>query len=80
MFSSLFKQASEDGPRNQYDAESQFNETWGFYQSFYSVGGQNILNINKVTKMPVLEYLTALSFLKDLANVEQARRNKNKRQ
>ena len=41
---------------------------WGWYNTLYMLSNENILNINKITKLPILEVLTYLSYSQDYNN------------
>ena len=69
MFSTLYGEQRESGPEVDFTAKGQFSKKWGWYESFYSVGDNNALNIDKVSKMKVLDFLTALSFKKELSEL-----------
>ena len=43
---------------------------WGWYNTLYSLANQNILNIQKITKLPILEVLTYLAYTQDY-NIKQ---------
>ena len=44
---------------------------WGWYNTLYVLCGDNILNINKITELPVMEVLTFLSFKQDYSNKQR---------
>ena len=44
---------------------------WGWYNALYSLCGSNILNIDKITKLPILEVLTYLSYTQDYNNKQR---------
>ena len=41
---------------------------WGWYNTLYMLSNDNILNIEKITKLPILEVLTYLSYSQDYNN------------
>ena len=41
---------------------------WGWYNVLYSLANNNILNIEKITRIPILEVLTYLSYSQDYNN------------
>ena len=38
---------------------------WGWYNSLYSLSQGNVLNIAKITRLPILEVLTYLAYMQD---------------
>jgi len=44
---------------------------WGWYNTLYALCNDNILNINKITELPVMEVLTFLSFKQDYSNKQR---------
>jgi len=45
---------------------------WGWYNVLYSLANNNILNIEKITRLPILEVLTYLSFSQDYNNKQRS--------
>ncbi len=45
---------------------------WGWYNVLYSLANNNILNIEKITRLPILEVLTYLSFSQDYNNKQKS--------
>jgi len=45
---------------------------WGWYNVLYSLANNNILNIDKITRLPILEVLTYLSFSQDYNNKQRS--------
>ena len=45
---------------------------WGWYNTLYMLANENILNINKITKLPILEVLTYLSYTQDYNNKQNS--------
>jgi len=43
---------------------------WGWYNIIYGLCGDNILNIDKVTRRPILEVLTFLAYRQDNNNTK----------
>ena len=41
---------------------------WGWYNTLYMLSNENVLNIEKVTRLPILEVLTYLSYSQDYNN------------
>ena len=44
---------------------------WGWYNILYSLCNDNILNIDKITKVPILETLTYLAYTQDHNNKQR---------
>ena len=44
---------------------------WGWYNSIYMLANENILNINKVVKLPVYECLTFLAYKQDFNQIKE---------
>ena len=49
---------------------------WGWYNVLYSLANNNILNIEKITRIPILEVLTYLSFSQDYNNKQRSNYDK----
>ena len=45
---------------------------WGWYNTLYSLCNGDILNIDKITKLPILEVLTFLAFSQDYNNKKRS--------
>jgi len=45
---------------------------WGWYNVLYSLANDNIMNIEKITRIPILEVLTYLSFSQDYNNKQRS--------
>lgn len=41
---------------------------WGWYNTIYSLANGDVLNIDKITKRPILEILTFLAYTQDINN------------
>ena len=41
---------------------------WGWYNTLYMLSNNNILHINKITRLPILEVLTYLAYSQDYNN------------
>ena len=41
---------------------------WGWYNVLYGLSNNDILNIDKITKLPILEVLTYLAYSQDSNN------------
>ena len=44
---------------------------WGWYNVLYSLANNNILNIEKITRLPILEVLTYLAYSQDYNNKQK---------
>jgi len=52
---------------------SQFYEKWKWYPILYTLANNDILQMDKVTELPVHVVLQHLAFLKDLATEQKKR-------
>ena len=43
---------------------------WGWYNVLFRLANENVLNINKITKLPILEVLTYLAYTQDYTNTK----------
>lgn len=73
MFTNLYGETTEEESRNGFSLEESFIRKWTWYQTFYSVANNDAMKVNEVMDMNVLEFLTALSFKKDLNAVEASK-------
>ena len=44
---------------------------WGWYNILYGLANNNILNIDKITKIPILQTLTYLAYMLDYNNKQK---------
>ena len=44
---------------------------WGWYNILYGLANNNILNIDKITKIPILQTLTYLAYMQDYNNKQK---------
>ena len=44
---------------------------WGWYNVLFSLSNDNILNINKITRLPILEVFAYLSYTMDYNNKQR---------
>ena len=44
---------------------------WGWYNTLYMLSNNNILHINKITRLPILEVLTYLAYSQDYNNKQR---------
>ena len=54
------------------------SEKWGWYNSLYMLANEDILKINKVTKLPVYEVLTFMTYKQDLNEKLENERRQHK--
>jgi len=75
-----FKQVFGEGEEVQELGFNQINlsEKWGWYNSLYMLANEDILNINKVTKLPVYEVLTFMTYKQDLNEKLENERRQHK--
>ena len=45
---------------------------WGWYNVLYSLANNNILNIEKITRLPILEVFTYLAYTQDYNNKQRS--------
>ena len=46
---------------------------WGWYNVIFSLANENILNIDKITKRPILEVFTYLAYTQDMNNKKRVK-------
>ena len=59
-----------DGTGEEDTKGVNMHTKWGWYNILYSLSNENILNIEKITKLPVLEVLTYLAYSQDNNNTK----------
>ena len=64
-FSQLFGSSENDTPKGV-----TMQSKWGWYNTLYSLS-DSILDIGKITKLPILEVLTYLAFSQDYNNKQR---------
>lgn len=52
------------------NSEANFGRKWGWYQSVYAAAQGDILRFNAVTKLPITQLLTWLTFEKEKTEIE----------
>ena len=67
-FPSIFGEGSDDG----FDLRTQFSKKWGWYGAIHQIAKGDILNLDKVTELPMRTCLTFLEFEMDKAEVEKS--------
>ncbi len=72
----LFK---DGGDGDGFSAEEQFNKQWGWYNSIYQLAGGNIAKFDEVTKLPLFQCLTYLTYEKQKNEIEMRKlKNRNR--
>ena len=66
-FAQLFSSTGEETAKG-----ITMQSKWGWYNVLYSLANNNILNIEKITRLPILEVLTYLSFSQDYNNKQKS--------
>ena len=74
-FEELFTTGEKEHGINSYN---DMGEKWGWYNHIYLLANENILNINKITKLPVYECLTFMTYKQDLNEKLENERRFNK--
>ena len=65
-FAPLFEQTG-----NETTKGVSMNSKWGWYNILYGLANNNILNIDKITKIPILQTLTYLAYMQDYNNKQK---------
>ena len=65
-YPALFGERTE----NPYTREAQFGQRWGWYQSIYALAQGDVLKFGDVTKLPINQALTYLTFEKEKNDIE----------
>ena len=69
-----------DGERGGLDAESNFSDRYGWYNSIQALADFDVLKLDEVTKLNFHTCLNALSYKKEKAELENSRiKNKFKK-
>ena len=64
-FGQLFTESTNENVKKK-----TMDSKWGWYNIIYGLCGDNILNIDKVTRRPILEVLTFLAYRQDNNNTK----------
>ena len=74
-----FKQVFGEGEEQELGfGQINLSEKWGWYNSLYMLANEDILKINKVTKLPVYEVLTFMTYKQDLNEKLENERRQHK--
>ena len=68
-YTEIFGEESDE--REYATARSVFGKKWGWYQSIYALAKGNVLNFDKITRLPVFQCLNYLAFEKEKIEIEQ---------
>ena len=66
-FAQLFTSTGEETAKGV-----SMQSKWGWYNTLYMLSNDNILNINKITRLPILEVLTYLAYSQDYNNKKRS--------
>mgnify|MGYP003136875098 CR=1 FL=1 len=70
-FADIFTKRSEDDrDTTDYSERTQFAERWGWYQSIYAIADGQLQRFRDVTRLPIQDCLTWLTFEKQKRNIE----------
>ena len=70
-YASIFRSADEDeGHETDFSARSQFGKQWGWYQSIYAIAEGQLERFRNVTRLPLQDCLTWLTFEKQKRDIE----------
>ena len=61
---------------SEYSEQAQFGQRWGWYSSIYALAKGDIRRFNEVTKLPIYQSLTFLTFEKQKGEIEMKMINK----
>lgn len=62
----------------EYSDQAQFGKRWGWYSSIYALAQGNVRRFDEVSKLPITQSLTWLTFEKEKTEIEMKLINKNK--
>lgn len=65
-FADLFR----DGGETDYSARAQFGKKWGWYSSIYQLAKGDIRNFDAITRTPIRQALTYLTFEQEKQRIE----------
>ena len=70
-FADIFKKRDDDeGNETDFSERTQFAERWGWYSSIYAIANGKLQGFRGVTKLPIQDCLTWLTFEKQKRNIE----------
>jgi len=55
---------------NEYSEQSQFGKRWGWYPSIYALSQGDVRRFDEITKLPINQSLTYLTFEKQKLEIE----------
>ncbi len=61
---------------NEFSEQAQFGKRWGWYSSLYALAKGDIRRFDEITKLPVHQSLTFLTFEKQKTEIEMKMINK----
>ena len=81
QFDTIFKGGDgENEQKNDYSEWAQFNKNWKWYHSIYRISNGNLLEFDRVTKIPIYKALTYLSYVTQKDKAETSERKRITRQ
>ena len=73
QYNSIFRSADdEQGSDGDFSARNQFGKQWGWYQSIYAIAEGKLENFRNVTKLPLHDCFTWLTFEKQKRDIEHS--------
>ena len=66
----------EESGSAEYSEQAQFGKRWGWYSSIYALAQGNVGRFDEVSKLPIHQSLTYLSFEKEKTDIEMKLINK----
>jgi hypothetical protein len=60
----------------EYSDQAQFGKRWGWYSSIYALAQGNVRRFDEVSKLPITQSLTWLTFEKEKTEIEMKLINK----
>ena len=70
QYNYLFERSDDEGGFGEFSERVQFAKQWGWYSSVYGIAGGDLQKFRSVTKLPIHDCLTFLSFEKQKRNIE----------
>jgi len=74
-YDSLF---GEQSGGTEYSSSAVFGQKWGWYNSIYAIAQGNLIRFDEVTKLPLNQCLTYLTFEKEKNKIEAELIKRNK--
>jgi hypothetical protein len=72
-YTSIFRSTDDDeGNESDFSQRTQFAKQWGWYQSLYAIAEGQLERFRNVTKLPLHDCLTWLTFEKQKRDIEHS--------